>query len=77
MSLIATVLYIIVVGEESDVCNELFYDSLLQESQTTQEYLLWYLGCAFELDEAGDFLRISQRAFTQTSWTPEVAVEAY
>ena len=51
----------IIVGGESKVCDAL-YASLLQEFQTTQMNLSWYLDCAFECDKAGGVLHMSQRA---------------
>ena len=53
----------IIVGESA--CDAL-YATLLQESQTTQGNLSWYLGCAFERDKAGGVLRMSQRAFIES-----------
>ena len=47
------------------MCDAL-YASLLQEFQTTQGNLSWYLGCAFERDKAGGVLRMSQRAFIES-----------
>ena len=55
----------IIVAGESEVCDAL-YASLLQEFQTTQGNLSWYLGCAFERDKAGGVLRMSQRAFIES-----------
>ena len=55
----------IIVAGESEVCDAL-YASLLQELQTTQGNLSWYLGCAFERDKAGGVLRMSQRAFIES-----------
>ena len=55
----------ILVAGESEVCDAL-YASLLQEVQTTQGKLSWYLGCAFERDKAGGVLRMSQRAFIES-----------
>ena len=52
----------IIVGGESEVCDAL-YASLLQEFQTTQGNLSWYLGCASERDKADGVLRMPQRAF--------------
>ena len=55
----------IIVAGESEVCDAL-YASLLQELQTTQGNLSWYLGCAFERDKAGGVLRMSQLAFIES-----------
>ena len=55
----------VIVAGESEVCDAL-YASLLQEFQTTQGNLSWYLGCAFERDKAGGVLRMSQRAFIES-----------
>ena len=38
----------------------------LEEFQTTGGELSWYLGCAFERDRKGGFLRASQRAFIES-----------
>ena len=65
MSLCIHVDDVTVVGGESEVCDAL-YASLLQQFQTTQGNLSWYLGCAFERDEAGGVLRMSQRAFIES-----------
>ena len=56
---------VIIVAGESEVCDAL-YASLLQEFQTTQGNLSWYLGGAFERDKAGGVLRMSQRAFIES-----------
>ena len=55
----------IIVAGESEVCDAL-YASLLQELQTAQRNLSWYLGCAFERHKAGGVLRMSQRAFIES-----------
>ena len=55
----------IIVAGESEVCGAL-YASLLQEFETTQGNLSWYLGCAFGRDKAGGVLRMSQRAFIES-----------
>ena len=55
----------IIVAGESEVCDVL-YASLLQEFQTTQGNLSWYIGCASERDRAGRVLRMSQRAFIES-----------
>ena len=55
----------IIVAGEFEVCDAL-YASLLQEFQTTQGNISWYLGCAFEHDKAGGVLRMSQRAFIES-----------
>ena len=55
----------IIVAGESEVCDAL-YASLLQEFQTTQGNLSWYLSCAFERDKAVGVLRMSQRAFIES-----------
>ena len=49
---------------ESEVRDAL-YASLLQDFQTTQGNLSWYLGCAFERDKTDGVLRMSQRAFME------------
>ena len=53
-----------IVGGES-ACDAL-YASLLQEFQTTQGNLSWYLGCTFKRDKAGGVLRMSQRALIES-----------
>ena len=51
----------IIVGGKSEVCHALNV-FLLQEFQTTQGNLSWYLGCELERDKAGGVPRMSQRA---------------
>ena len=54
----------IIVAGKSDVC-DVFYASSMQELQTTQGYLSWYLGCVYERDKPDGDLRMSQRAFIE------------
>ena len=55
----------ITVAGESEACDFLS-TCLLEEFQTTEGELSWYLGCAFERDRKGGVLRTSQRAFIES-----------
>ena len=55
----------ITVAGESEACDVLS-TCLLEEFQTTEGELSWYLGCAFERDRKGGALRASQRAFIES-----------
>ena len=53
------------VTRESEACGFLSI-GLLEEFQTTEGGLSWYLGCAFERDRKGGVLCASQRAFIKS-----------
>ena len=55
----------ITVAGESEACDFLS-TCLLEEFQTTEGELSWYLGCAFERDRKGGVLRALQKAFIES-----------